>query len=61
MKRLGILDDEGLSHDDMLLCYFSLFKGPLTDAVVKALTAMCGLDAATTVLSAFWNRGSLTD
>ena len=49
MKRLGILDDEGLSHDDMLLCYFSLFKGPLNDAVVKALTALCGLDAVAAV------------
>jgi hypothetical protein len=46
MKRLGILDNEGLSHDDLLLRYFYLFKGPLTDAVVKALTALCGLDAA---------------
>jgi len=46
MKRLGILDDEGPSHNHMLLHYFSLFKGPLTDAVVKALTALCGLDTA---------------
>ncbi|CAD6232924.1 unnamed protein product [Miscanthus lutarioriparius] len=46
MKRLGILDVEGLSHDDVLLCYFSLFKGPLIDAAVKALTALCGLDVA---------------
>ena len=46
MKMLGILDEEGLSHDEVLLRYFSLFKGPLTDAVVKALTALCGLDAA---------------
>ncbi|CAD6246342.1 unnamed protein product [Miscanthus lutarioriparius] len=46
MKRLGILDVEGLSHDEALLCYFNLFKGPLTDNAVKALTALCGLDAA---------------
>lgn len=46
MKRLGNLDEEGLSHDDMLLRYFILFKGQLTDAVVKALTVLCGLDAA---------------
>ena len=45
MKRLGILDMEGLSHDDALLCYFGLFKGPLTDDTVKAMTALCGLDA----------------
>ena len=46
MKRLGILDVEGLSHDEVLLRYFSLFKGPLTDDAMKALTALCGLDAA---------------
>ena len=46
MKRLAILDMEGLSHDDVMLRYFSLFKGPLTAAAVKALTALCGLDAA---------------
>ena len=44
MKRLGILDVEGLSHDDALLRYFCLFKGPLTDDAMKALTALCGLD-----------------
>ena len=47
MKKLGILDVQGLSHDEALLCYFNLFKGPLTDAAAKALTALCGLDAAT--------------
>jgi hypothetical protein len=46
MKRLGILEEEGLNSDDLLLRYFSLFKGPLTDAVIKALTALCGLDDA---------------
>ena len=46
MKRLGILDVEGLSHDEALLRYFNLFKGPLTDDAVKALTTLCGLDAA---------------
>ena len=45
MKRLGILNVEGFSHDDALLHYFSLFKGSLTDDAVKALTALCGLDA----------------
>ena len=44
MKRLGILDVEGLSHDKVLLRYFNLFKGPLTDDAMKALTALCGLD-----------------
>ena len=46
MKRLGILDMEGLSYDNALLRYFSLFKGPLTDDAMKALTTLCGLDAA---------------
>ena len=47
MKKLGILDVQGLSHDEALLRYFNLFKGPLTDDAVKALTALCGLDVAT--------------
>jgi hypothetical protein len=45
IKKLGILDGEDISSDDLLLRYFSLFKGPLTDAVVRELTALCGLDA----------------
>ncbi|XP_066372922.1 uncharacterized protein [Miscanthus floridulus] len=45
MKRLGILDRGGLSHDDALLRYFGLYKGPLNDDAVKAMTALCGLDA----------------
>ena len=45
MKRLGILDREGLTHDNALLRYFSLFKGPLNDDAMKAMTALCGLDA----------------
>jgi len=49
MKRLGILDMEGLSHDDAMLRYFSLFKGPLTDDTVKAMRALCGLDAEATL------------
>jgi hypothetical protein len=46
MKKLGILEEEGLTSDDQPLRYFSLFKGPLTDIVVKALTTLCGLDGA---------------
>jgi hypothetical protein len=46
MKRLGILEDEGLSNDNLLLSYFNLFKGPLTDVIMKALMALCGLDTA---------------
>ena len=46
MKRLGILDVQGLNHDEAMQRYFNLFKGPLTAAAAKALTALCGLDAA---------------
>ena len=49
MKRLGILNMEGLTHDDVLLRYFSLFKGPLNDDAMKAMTALCGLDAEATL------------
>ena len=44
MKKLGILDDEGLSPDDQLLHYFSLFQGPLTEDIVKALTTLSSID-----------------
>jgi hypothetical protein len=46
MKKLGIPEEEELSPDDRFLRYFGLFKGPLTDDAVKAMTAFCGLDAA---------------
>ena len=46
MKKLGIRDGEDISSDDQLLHYFSLFRGPLMDVVVRALTTLCGLDAA---------------
>jgi hypothetical protein len=35
MKKLGILDEEGLSPDDQLLHYFSLLQGPLTEDVAR--------------------------
>lgn len=45
MKRLGIMQqEEGEPLDDLLLRYFALFRGPLTAMVVKALTALCGLE-----------------
>jgi len=44
MKHLGIVQDDGQSSDDLLLRYFSLFRGPLTAMVIKALTALCGLE-----------------
>lgn len=46
MKRLGVSEEEGLSPDDLLLRYVDLFKGPVTDAAVKALAALCGHDGA---------------
>ena len=47
IKKLGFLEDEGCSADDALLGYFKLFGGPLSDSVIQALTALCGLgDAA---------------
>jgi hypothetical protein len=51
MKKLGFAEDEGRSvdEDDALLGYFRfrLFGGPLSDSVVKALIALCGLDGGT--------------
>ena len=49
MKRLGILDVQGLGHDEAMLRYCNLFKGPLDDDTVEALTALCGIDAAETL------------
>lgn len=46
MKRLGVLEDEGSTSDDMLLRYVGLFRGPLSDDVIKAMAALCGLDNA---------------
>lgn len=49
MKRLGILDkdEDSPTSDDAFLRYVELFRGPLTDPAVKALTALCGLKDAT--------------
>jgi hypothetical protein len=44
MKRMGVLEEEGSTPDDLLLRYIGLFKGPLSDDAVKALTALCGLE-----------------
>ena len=43
MKKLGIMKEQN-SMDDTLLNYFRLFSGPLSELVIKALTALCGLD-----------------
>ncbi|KAJ1263331.1 hypothetical protein BS78_09G175900 [Paspalum vaginatum] len=50
MKRLGVLPEADATPeknqvtDAILQCYFNLFSGPLTDLVIKALAALCGLD-----------------
>lgn len=44
MKKLGFMEDGGSSKDNALLGYFKLFGGPLSQLVIKALTALCGLD-----------------
>uniref|UniRef100_K3ZE08 Uncharacterized protein n=1 Tax=Setaria italica TaxID=4555 RepID=K3ZE08_SETIT len=49
MKRLGITPDEEKSPEEDLQRFISLFRGPLTDLVIKALVALCGLDGATAV------------
>lgn len=46
MKKVGVPEDEVLSPDDRFLRYFSMFQGPLFGEVVKAMTALCGLDEA---------------
>ena len=46
MKRLGILDDDNSTSDDLFLCYVGLFRGPLTDPMVRAVMALCVLDDA---------------
>jgi len=43
MKKLGVMEEEGDSTDDMLLNYFRLFSGPLSEPVIKAMMALCGL------------------
>ena len=47
MKKLGFMEDGGSSKDDALLGYVKLFGGPLSQLVIKALTALCGLDDGT--------------
>jgi len=51
MKKLGVMEEEGDSTDDMLLNYFRLFSGPLSEPVIKAMTALCGLDGGAVATS----------
>jgi hypothetical protein len=46
MKKMGIVEEEGLSAEDLILRYIDLFRGPLTDMTIKAIAALCGLDSA---------------
>ena len=54
MKKLGISQDANMTPEENLQHYLSLFKGPLSDMVIKALAALCGLsdDAAPRPVSA---------
>lgn len=47
LKKLGFMEEDSRSTDDMLLGYFKLFGGPLSDPIIKALAALCGLDGDT--------------
>jgi len=49
MKKLGVPEDDVLSPDDRFLHYFSMYQGPLSGEVIKAMTALCGLDEAPTI------------
>uniref|UniRef100_A0A0A9QMD8 Uncharacterized protein n=1 Tax=Arundo donax TaxID=35708 RepID=A0A0A9QMD8_ARUDO len=44
MKRLGIVATEDEVDDIAINIYLDLFKGPLTELVIKAITALCGLE-----------------
>jgi hypothetical protein len=44
MKKLGIMEEEGLTPDDHFLRYIDLFRGPPDGQAVMALTALSGLD-----------------
>ena len=44
MKRLGVTQEEGETLERTLLRYVNLFKGPMSDLVIKALVALSGLD-----------------
>jgi hypothetical protein len=47
MKRLGVTQEEGETLERTLLRYVNLFKGPMSDLVIKALVALSGLDGPT--------------
>ena len=47
MKRLGITHEEGETLEMTLLLYVNLFKGPMSDLVIKVLVALSGLNGPT--------------
>ena len=46
MKKLGVMQEEEQSQEATLQRYISLFRSPLTDLVIKAIDALCGLDGS---------------
>jgi hypothetical protein len=44
MKRLGVTQEEDETMEMTLSRYVNLYKGPLSDLVIKALVALGGLD-----------------
>jgi hypothetical protein len=47
MKRLGVTQEKGETLEETLLRYVHLFKGPMSDLIIKALVALSGLDGPT--------------
>uniref|UniRef100_K3YYW5 Uncharacterized protein n=1 Tax=Setaria italica TaxID=4555 RepID=K3YYW5_SETIT len=47
MKQLGVTQEEGQSSKEALLRYINLFKGPLSDLVMKALAVLSDLNGST--------------
>ena len=46
MKRLHV-EEEGETREVVLLHYVNLFKGPMSDLVIKSLEDLSGLDGPT--------------
>ena len=44
MKRLGVTQEESETIEMTLQRYLNLFKGPMSDLIIKALVALSGLD-----------------
>jgi len=44
MKRLDVTREESETIEMTLQRYLNLFKGPMSDLIIKALVALSGLD-----------------